>query len=317
MTIIPSVSENRKKDSDLAVPPVVALVWDAVLQLPSEPQFLLRVLLTKQDKAGREYDFEHPKASRVLAELAAHLKVTDRTVRNMVREALTHPTLQRAALGALPEIEVSRAGLDEDGRSTRAWSSQWQPLKGDAYRRSKHDRSRAGWHWCPWRAPNVPQTAWAPAGGPWTIPAWDGAARCASDALAWFTGAVAVAYRGRPDAARAAAIPSLSPTGCPTNVSRGKKRLEGTNQWGTPEEAPSEGLWRTAGMNDGRDDRGKGGAGLPAYVVGPARRVIPGTSVRWVRDGVRTGGKPGRRAAGYTYLLAGRAYHGTGKRVGA
>lgn len=144
MTIIPSVSENRKKESELAeLPPMVALVWDAVFQLPPDEQALLRVLLTN------DYDFEHPKASgQLLAALAAHWRVTHRTARNRLNAAIEHPALQRAGLRALPEIDVSRSGLD-DGKSVRTFTTQGTDPKGDNYRQSRHDRTRGDWWWKP------------------------------------------------------------------------------------------------------------------------------------------------------------------------
>jgi hypothetical protein len=136
MTIFPPVSENRKTEYD--IPPVVALVWEALLKLPEEPQLLLRALLTKG------HDFEHPKRGHVLRDLAAHLGVTDRTVRNMVRQAIEHPILQRAALGALPEIEIER------GKNARSFTSDTGRADHAGHsesKQSKADRGRRTWGW--------------------------------------------------------------------------------------------------------------------------------------------------------------------------
>lgn len=146
MTTISRVSENRKID----LPPLEALVWAAVLQLPSEQGLLLRALLTK------DHDFQHPKRGHVVRDLARHMKVTDRTIRNWVDEALANPILHKAALGALPEIGVELAGLDQSpergGRSVRTWSSADSGRAGGSNAekqpgRSRHDRTRGNWAW--------------------------------------------------------------------------------------------------------------------------------------------------------------------------
>jgi len=138
--------ENRKID----LPPLAALVWDAVMRLPDEQGMLLRALLTKG------HDFQQPKRGHVVRDLAAHMGVTDRTIRNWIGEALANPILHKAALGALPEIGVERAGIDQSlqsgGRSVRAWSSDTGPERGGGNadrepQRSRHDRTRGNWAW--------------------------------------------------------------------------------------------------------------------------------------------------------------------------
>ena len=138
--------ENRKID----LPPLATLVWNAVMRLPDEQGMLLRALLTKG------HDFQQPKRGHVVRDLAAHMGVTDRTIRNWIGEALANPILHKAALGALPEIGVERAGIDQSlqsgGRSVRAWSSDTGPERGGGNadrepQRSRHDRTRGNWAW--------------------------------------------------------------------------------------------------------------------------------------------------------------------------
>lgn len=358
MSIIDPDSENRKREFDSTVPPVVALVWDAVLQLPPDEQALLRVLLVN------EYDFEHPKSSgALLAALATHWGVTHRTARNRLNAAIQHPVLQRAAMSALPEIDVSRAGLD-DGKSVRSFTTQGTDLKGDNYRRSRHDRTRAGWWWKPGKTFTVGGTGCdAPGylsaegnrGGTRRTPGYvppttaRGGTAYGVELLPLAKGETRPAVNSWAGSATGERPPWDGTHTAPgTRINQlplGKVSRHSATQFDLPKiyhykdqlktwrrlnssadpvtiqqrlgrpEAQVQQLRRTLPLDvdkvwgsHGRHAKINGGAGLATYVVGNERRVLRGKATRWVREGVRPGGLPGRRAVGYTYVLAGKVY---------